>query len=67
LLEEEFMGNEWEYAGPGGDIGDMLLDLIPPRKVVVRNTRTGEMRELVVGSDQTIGEAIEQGQWAEEE
>jgi hypothetical protein len=58
------MADEWEYAGPGGDILDMVLDtILEPRKVVVRNKQTGEMRELIVGSDQTIGEAIEQGQW----
>jgi hypothetical protein len=32
----------------------------------VRNTETGEYREVSVGNEQTVGEAVENGQFTDE-
>ena len=60
------MAGKWEHVGPGGGIADMVLDsFFGPRKETVRHTETGEYREVLVGTGQTVGEAIEKGQFVD--
>lgn len=54
---------KWEEIGSGENI---ISAFIPgPDWVDVRNTDTGEIGTVYVGSNQTVGEAIAEGQWHE--
>ncbi len=61
------MANKWEHTGPGGHILDRVIDTVTlgvlGTKEVVRNTETGEYREVYVGHDQKVGDAVAKGQF----
>jgi hypothetical protein len=61
--EEAVMGGDkWEEVGPGGGLGDILPG---PMHTIVRNTETGEAREVYHDSGQDVGDAIAQGQFTD--
>lgn len=50
----------WTHSGSA----ESLSSLIPgPSREIVHNNETGEDREIYVGRDQTVGEAIANGQF----
>jgi hypothetical protein len=60
------MSDKWEHAGSGGNAFSSLVDsLFGLSTETVQHTETGEYREVVVGSEQTVGEAIEKGQFTD--
>lgn len=56
------MSGQWESVGPSDGLGAFIPG--PSHEIVV-NTDTGEAREVYVGSGQTTGEAIENGQFTD--
>jgi len=62
------MGDKWEHAGPGGNAFSSLVDsMFGLSTETVQDTETGEYREVYVGTEQTVGEAIENGQFNDKE
>lgn len=65
------MSDKWEHAGPGGNAFDAVFDTLGGSllgtKECVRDTETGEFREVFVSPGQTVGEAIANGQFTDEE
>ena len=64
-----YMADKWKDKGECNDLFDMAVDLITfdhnpfEKNHLVENKETGEQKEIFVGPDQTVGEAIEKGQW----
>lgn len=57
------MSDSWK---DNGHVGGFLDLLIPgPISHEVENTETGETREVYVGSNQSVGEAIANGQFSD--
>lgn len=54
------MSDNWEHKGSAEGLGSLIPG---PRHEWVQNTETGEDREVYVGSNQTVGEAIANGQF----
>lgn len=67
------MSGEWRDLGEVVDIGDVLFlissfgfsSLVGPKIHEVENVETEEIRRVAVGSGQTVGEAIENGQFVD--
>ncbi|MCI0530585.1 MAG: hypothetical protein L0Y74_01320 [candidate division Zixibacteria bacterium] len=63
------MSDEWEDLGETNDFLDLaslgLAKLIFPTVHEVENKETGEIRRVVVGRGQTLGEAIQNGQFTD--
>lgn len=57
------MSNKWRHIGSAESAFGKFL---PPYKELVENTETGKQRAIWVGSDETVGEAIAKGQWADD-
>ena len=60
------MSDEWISHGLSGRVENIVRFLPGGSYYNVENTRTGEWRELWVGEDQDIGDAIAEGQWADD-
>lgn len=58
------MAEKWKHIGSAENA---LFSILPPRKELVENTETGEQRIVYVGIGQTVGEAIENGQFADKD
>ena len=58
------MSGNWKHIGSAESAFGKIL---PPYKELVENTETGEQRVVLVNVDQSVGEAIENGQWADED
>lgn len=57
------MGDNWKHTGSDENI---ISAFIPgPDWERVENTETGDVGTVYVGNNQTVGEAIEKGQWRE--
>lgn len=56
------MSEKWESVGPSDGLGAFIPG--PSHEIVV-NTETGEAREVYIGSNQTAGEAISNGQFTD--
>lgn len=55
--------DKWEHVGPSDGV---LGSIIPgPVHDIVRNTETGEAREVYHWSDQDVGDAISKGQFTD--
>lgn len=55
------MSRNWEHVGSNEDV---FSSFIPgPTEEIVRNTETGEERIVIVGADETVGEAIAEGRF----
>ena len=69
-VREDAMMEKWRHAGPGGDASDRVFDAVGGRilgtKECIQNTETGEFREVFVAPGQTVGEAIENGQFTKD-
>jgi hypothetical protein len=65
------MSDKWGHAGPGGDIVDGVFDALTGgifgTNETVQNSETGEYREVYVAPEQTVGEAIEHGQFTDKD
>jgi len=62
-----YMANKWKDKGECNDPLDKVMDVLTfgtsPKTHLVENEKTGELKEVIVGHDETIGKAIEKGQW----
>ena len=56
------MSDKWEDKGPNNSIYN-FVPLPGGTEHQVRNTETGEYRDVMVYDNQTTGEAIEKGQF----
>jgi hypothetical protein len=66
LVEGMKMSDEWVSHGLSGRVENIVRFLPGGSYYNVENTRTGEWREVWVGEDQDIGDAIAEGQWADD-
>lgn len=58
------MSDKWRHIGSAESA---LGKLLPPYKELVENIETGERRAVLVGSYETVGDAIAKGQWADDD
>lgn len=62
------MSGKWEDKGSAeGLLGDAIGGLFGVHEHLVQNTETGQTRTVYVGKDETVGEAISNGQFKNEE
>ncbi len=62
------MGNKWKHAGTGEGIVGLTLQMIGlGGKETVRNTETGEFRTVFVRPGETVGQAIENGNFVDDD
>jgi hypothetical protein len=62
------MSDKWKDLGETG-LSDFAR-IIPGPNVEthrVENTETGEVREVIIHGDETVGEAIERGEFSDDE
>lgn len=61
------MSEKWKHLGPAEEqISRPLWDLMrAPHNELVENTETEEQRVVIVGYDETVGEAIAEGRFEE--
>ena len=63
------MSDKWKDLGENNDLFDQAVDFVTgnhnpfPKEHTVENTETGEKKTIDVGSSQSVGEAIEKGQF----
>ena len=58
------MGGEWEDKGSAESyVGEVIGGMFGVHDHAVQNTQTGETRTVYVGNEQTVGEAIANGQF----
>jgi len=61
--------SQWKHDGPGGDIADRMFDAATGGLLgtteCVRDTETGEYREVHVGHGQEVGDAIAKEQFVD--
>ena len=63
------MSNKWEDKGEKATLFDSIVDTVTldnnpfPKEHWVENEETGDTRVVMVNPDQTVGEAIEKGQF----
>ena len=58
------MSESWRHIGSAESAFGKIL---PPYKELVENTETGEQRVVLVNIGQSVGEAIANGQWADDD
>lgn len=58
------MSEEWRHLGSAESAFGKLL---PPYRELVENVETGEQRVVLVNVGETVGEAIANGQWADDD
>ncbi len=63
------MAGSWTHEGSGGSMIDTVFDAatfgLLGTKECVRNSESGEYRDVYVGPDQSVGEAIANGQFTQ--
>ena len=58
------MSDNWRHIGSAESVFGKML---PPYRELVENADTGEQRVVLVNVGQTVGDAIANGQWANDD
>lgn len=65
------MSDNWKHEGTGGNLISQTVDALTGGVLgtteSVRNTQTGEVKEVFVNRDQSVGEAVEKGQFTDKD